>query len=257
MAKISKKLRFETFKRDSFTCQYCGRKAPDVVLHLDHITPVSKGGTNDPLNLVTSCQECNSGKSDRHLSDDSVLAAQRQQLAELEERRQQIAMMRQWQDDLQASRDDDLSYLCEQWGRCTHVGLTATGVTKLRGLLKRHGLKNVCDAIEDAAAQTLEFVDGVPTHLSCEATFKAMEKFARVNAAVERNPLLREAFSIRATAAARFDMNYRDKREALDEVLAALEAGVDPERLKGEIRDSHRFDDWMHIVRETRQAAEG
>lgn len=29
---ISKKLRFEVFKRDGFTCQYCGRMAPDVVL---------------------------------------------------------------------------------------------------------------------------------------------------------------------------------------------------------------------------------
>lgn len=43
---ISKKLRFEVFKRDKFTCQYCGRKAPDVVLQIDHISPVSKGGKN-------------------------------------------------------------------------------------------------------------------------------------------------------------------------------------------------------------------
>ena len=28
---VSKKLRFEVFKRDSFTCQYCGRKAPDII----------------------------------------------------------------------------------------------------------------------------------------------------------------------------------------------------------------------------------
>ena len=42
---ISKKLRFEVFKRDSFTCQYCGKSAPDVVLHIDHIKPVKEGGT--------------------------------------------------------------------------------------------------------------------------------------------------------------------------------------------------------------------
>ena len=48
---ISKKTRFEIFKRDSFTCQYCGRKAPDVLLVIDHIEPVSKGGTND-LSLI-------------------------------------------------------------------------------------------------------------------------------------------------------------------------------------------------------------
>ena len=40
---ISKALRFEVFKRDSFTCQYCGRSAPEVVLEVDHIVPVSKG----------------------------------------------------------------------------------------------------------------------------------------------------------------------------------------------------------------------
>ena len=39
---ISKKLRFEVFKRDSFTCQYCGKSAPDVILHVDHILPVKK-----------------------------------------------------------------------------------------------------------------------------------------------------------------------------------------------------------------------
>ncbi len=49
---ISKKVRFEVFKRDSFTCQYCGAKAPDVVLNCDHIEPVSKGGTNKLLNLI-------------------------------------------------------------------------------------------------------------------------------------------------------------------------------------------------------------
>jgi len=41
---IPKKTRFEVFKRDSFTCQHCGRKAPDVVLQVDHLKPVSKGG---------------------------------------------------------------------------------------------------------------------------------------------------------------------------------------------------------------------
>jgi 5-methylcytosine-specific restriction endonuclease McrA len=39
---ISKKIRFEVFKRDSFTCQYCGSKSPDVTLVIDHIMPVAK-----------------------------------------------------------------------------------------------------------------------------------------------------------------------------------------------------------------------
>lgn len=75
-----KKVRFEVFKRDSFTCQYCGRKAPDVLLVIDHIEPVSKGGTDDILNLISACKDCNAGKSDRKLLDTTVLDKQRQQL---------------------------------------------------------------------------------------------------------------------------------------------------------------------------------
>lgn len=66
---ISAGLRFKVFHRDSFTCQYCGRSAPDVVLHVDHVVPVSKGGTNSIENLVTACAECNLGKSDMSLRD--------------------------------------------------------------------------------------------------------------------------------------------------------------------------------------------
>lgn len=64
---ISKKLRFEIFKRDSFKCQYCGAKPPKVPLEVDHIVPVSKGGKNDELNLITSCFDCNRGKSNNEL----------------------------------------------------------------------------------------------------------------------------------------------------------------------------------------------
>ena len=62
---ISKGTRFEVFQRDKHICQYCGRKPPDVELEIDHLIPVSKGGTDDFENLVTSCLDCNRGKSDK------------------------------------------------------------------------------------------------------------------------------------------------------------------------------------------------
>jgi hypothetical protein len=64
---LSKKLRFEVFKRDSFKCQYCGAKPPKVPIEVDHIVPVSNGGKNDELNLITSCFDCNRGKSNNEL----------------------------------------------------------------------------------------------------------------------------------------------------------------------------------------------
>lgn len=66
---IGKSLRFEIFARDGFICQYCGQRPPDVVLELDHIHPRSKGGDDDPLNLITSCWDCNRGKRDKVLRE--------------------------------------------------------------------------------------------------------------------------------------------------------------------------------------------
>ena len=60
-----KSKRFKILKRDNYTCQYCGRSAPKVTLEIDHQKPVSKGGTNDINNLVTSCRSCNRGKRDK------------------------------------------------------------------------------------------------------------------------------------------------------------------------------------------------
>ena len=60
---VSTRRRFEIFKRDGFTCQYCGKRPPNTILHLDHIIPVSKGGTNQTENLITACIDCNLGKS--------------------------------------------------------------------------------------------------------------------------------------------------------------------------------------------------
>ena len=65
---LSKKIRFEVFKRDSFQCCYCGRKPPEVVLECDHITPKSKCGEDDIDNLITACFDCNRGKGATELN---------------------------------------------------------------------------------------------------------------------------------------------------------------------------------------------
>jgi hypothetical protein len=64
---ISWRLRFIVMKRDNFKCQICGSspsKDPEVVLHVDHIVPWSKGGETVANNLQTLCSKCNIGKSD-------------------------------------------------------------------------------------------------------------------------------------------------------------------------------------------------
>jgi hypothetical protein len=59
---ISVAMRFHILRRDKFTCQYCGARAPDTALHIEHIIPVVKGGDNEPENLCAACVRCNLGK---------------------------------------------------------------------------------------------------------------------------------------------------------------------------------------------------
>lgn len=65
---LGNKIRFDVFKRDLFTCQYCGNTPPHVILEVDHIIPVSKGGDNLFDNLITSCFQCNRGKGANELT---------------------------------------------------------------------------------------------------------------------------------------------------------------------------------------------
>lgn len=108
---LSKKLRFEVFKRDSFTCQYCGEMAPGVVLEVDHIHPKSKGGEDDILNLITSCFDCNRGKRDNKLSDNAVISKQIDQLKELQERREQLQFLIAWKEGFKDLFEDQFNLI--------------------------------------------------------------------------------------------------------------------------------------------------
>jgi hypothetical protein len=60
-------LRWAILKRDNFQCTLCGQRATSksrtrINLEVDHIIPVSQGGTNDPKNLRTLCTACNQGR---------------------------------------------------------------------------------------------------------------------------------------------------------------------------------------------------
>lgn len=65
--KVMPAMRWQVFQRDGWKCVSCGRNAAQdgVILHVDHITPRSKGGQNVLKNYQTLCHTCNIGKSNR------------------------------------------------------------------------------------------------------------------------------------------------------------------------------------------------
>ena len=147
---LSKNLRFEVFKRDSFKCQYCGQEAPDVILNADHINPVKNGGDNNIINLITSCFSCNSGKSARLLSDNHIVKKQKKSLNELQERRNQIEMIAKWREELLLVNDLKVDKLCDfilkGWG----YELDMVKKRKLQTIVNKFELNIVYDAVERA-----------------------------------------------------------------------------------------------------------
>ena len=62
---IPRGMRHEVFKRDDYRCVECGAtKSDGATLHVDHIVPVAKGGTDELSNLQTLCSDCNLNKND-------------------------------------------------------------------------------------------------------------------------------------------------------------------------------------------------
>ena len=53
------------FKRDRFTCQYCGAQPGSEELTLDHVIPRVQGGESRWDNCVLACLACNKRKADR------------------------------------------------------------------------------------------------------------------------------------------------------------------------------------------------
>lgn len=99
---VSKRLRFEVLRRDNHTCRYCGGSAPNVMLTVDHVVPVTLGGSDDPTNLVAACVDCNGGKSS--VPADAPLIGD----VSADAMRWAIAMARAAEIDRQKRSDDDM-----------------------------------------------------------------------------------------------------------------------------------------------------
>jgi hypothetical protein len=244
---IPKKLRFEVFKRDSFACQYCGRKAPEVILEIDHIKPHSKGGTDDLLNLVTACEWCNSGKSDRPLSDDTVVEKQRRQLEELQERREQLEMMFEWQRGLLSLDEEVIVHLSDFWcGLAPPFRLTGVGLQKLRKLVRQYPVDEIADAMKKAAAHYVEWEEKGPAAESVEEAWSKIPGILSLQRAEGERPYLKDIFYVRGILRNR--LHYFDKGIALSLLTRAVEAGVDVDYLKQHAKEVCNWTEWRNDI---------
>jgi hypothetical protein len=245
---ILKSIRFEVFKRDSFTCQYCGGKSPEKILHVDHIKPVADGGENDILNLITSCADCNLGKSDTPLSDRSAINKQRDQLEELNERRLQLEMMLEWREGLYRLEADHLAAIQFEFAKYGPFKANETGERLIRGWLKKYTLSEIFKAIETSFTQYIRTDDN--DQVTGESWSKAFDMVPRIIEVNRRGGLsedMRRIFYARGILRRR--LSWLKEADVVNLMRDAVNAGLDCDDLvqiaKG-VRSWREFEDIMY-----------
>ena len=179
---LSKKIRFEVFKRDKFTCQYCGSSAPDVILEVDHIKPVAEGGKNELFNLITSCRDCNRGKGKRKLDDNTEVQKQQKMLAELAEKNEQLEMLMEWRTHLLEFKETSANKVAKYFESICGCSVNEYGINHLKKWINEYGVDEILTCIEISmdkySDQEAEFI------------FSKIPKIASVRKASKKDPQL-------------------------------------------------------------------
>ena len=239
---MSKTLRFEVFKRDSFSCQYCGATPSTKELEVDHIQPVAKGGGNDMMNLTTSCFDCNRGKAARELSDDSVVVKQKKQLDKLEERRQQFKMMYEWRKELDnLSSETDLMIIEYIESKIAPYVITKSGKKELEKTITKYEFDDILNAIDISASAYLCYGDD--DSLEKDSTYNFFSKITGILVNLSRSPLELKVAHIKSIGRRQFGnwnpqqgaivlskilRTMRSKGSSDESILTVLENTIEP-----------------------------
>jgi len=178
------------FKRDRFTCQYCGAKAPDAVLNCDHVHPVAEGGTNDILNLVTACEACNGGKGARLLDDRSAVDRQRAQIEELQQRREQLEMMLEWRDAEEVSRVDTVEEISKRIQDRGGFPPNENGRNNIRRWLRTYSLAELLTSLDECFDRYMLWDGDEPDETGWNLAFKKIPVQAGYNRRGAEKPYL-------------------------------------------------------------------
>lgn len=252
---VSKRTRFEVFKRDGFKCQYCGGAAPEVLLHVDHIQPVAKGGGRDLLNLITACVDCNAGKSDVLIGDDAAVTKQRLQLDALNERREQLAMVLKWRDAMKTLDQQGVDAFSAAWKDAVPGwSLSEKGLKDARALLRKFGLAQCLAAIGVASETYVEIEDGKATPEAVGLAFSKLGGICRMAAMPEAE---RRLYYIKGIVRNRCE-RYMRERDCLQLLKEAHDLGVDLDYLTVIAKDANYWSQWERwmgeIIQEQKDA---
>lgn len=158
MTSIRPSVRFDVFKRDDFTCVYCGRRPPDVTLEVDHLIPRAEEGTDDPENLVTSCWDCNRGKGAVPLTTPPASLPDLDEKADLiRERERQLRAYEEVMSERRERREANFTEVWNYWFKVWNETELARWETPWESTLRKYldliGTAEVMEAMDITAGR--------------------------------------------------------------------------------------------------------
>ena len=246
---IGKKVRFDVFKRDSFTCQYCGKSAPDVILHIDHIIPIKDGGTNAITNLITACSGCNLGKGAVRLDDNTTIQKEKKQLDEINKRREQMEMMVKWKDELENISSKEADLIAQKFERLSGMTLNKPGKRNIEKWLIKFPFGDIYDAIPASISRNgAANQDGEYTLDSMIESFNYIPNICVGMKLQRENPAIKDLYYIRGILRNRF--SYCDERKAIYVLKKANALGIGTSELKSIALDERNWSNWISSMEE-------
>ena len=220
-----------------------------MLLHIDHIEPVAKGGTNELTNLITSCMPCNLGKRDSPLDDHAAVNKARIQLDELQERREQLELMMQWRESLRDIDLEAVERLAEYWSALTPGwAVNLQGKQNIKKWLQKFSVDEICTAMDTSANSYIQFeTENKATSESVCLAFDKILGICRVNKASEKDPDLKQLYYIRGILRNRIPGYYNDSK-ALQYLKNARSWGVEIDDLNAMAREVKNWTGFSSVV---------
>lgn len=226
--------------------------APTVVLEVDHVTPISAGGTNDVLNLVTACFDCNRGKGKKRIDDVSATTRRIPELSARQERLEQIQMLERWYRELGNADREILGLVCRYWEqRCPGWAVNNAGRSTIDKHLRKFGPDVLFEAMRRSADQYIEWCGETDvTEQSWDTAFNKIGAICNTIARYGTNAPLDRLLYVRGIARNRF-ADYPGDDEAMSQLVRLHESGLNVDDLHAGVLRSASWTEFGRVAPES------
>jgi hypothetical protein len=193
-----------------------------VSLEIEHIIPVKKGGTNDITNLLTSCKECNIGKSATLLDDYTLIENQYREIINQNKNIRKVKKMHMLKLFYDRNKEIECKVFEEELLRMYGIKLDENGRNKIKKIIRSYGILQIFETLDSLYIRDI----------NDDKNFDLLLKQIKYDLKIKQKPYLKDLFYIRKILINKFNINsYIEKNELYKFIEAKLLDNYDKDTL--------------------------